>query len=81
MSDEIFFLLQLLIYLALRHGRPQEVSHHSMDEKSSKHTALTYVFTIGNPEPFQVFELLETLYGSFDQLAKRRRIFKVETIG
>lgn len=32
-------------------------------------------------EPQQVFVLLETLYGAFDEIAKRRRIFKVETIG
>ncbi|CAB9499730.1 Receptor-type guanylate cyclase gcy [Seminavis robusta] len=32
-----------------------------------------------NPE--QVFELLETLYSAFDALAKRRHIFKIETIG
>ena len=32
-------------------------------------------------EPFQVFELLETIYGAFDKLAKQRRIFKVETVG
>lgn len=32
-------------------------------------------------EPFQVFILLETLYAAFDAIAKRRRIFKVETIG
>ena len=32
-------------------------------------------------EPFQVFELLETIYGAFDELAKRRRVFKVETVG
>ncbi|CAB9514914.1 Receptor-type guanylate cyclase gcy [Seminavis robusta] len=32
-------------------------------------------------EPSQVFVLLETLYASFDSIAKRRRIFKVETIG
>jgi class 3 adenylate cyclase len=28
-----------------------------------------------------VFELLETLYGAFDAIAKKRRIFKVETVG
>ena len=28
-------------------------------------------------EPCQVFTLLETLYGAFDQLARRRRVFKV----
>jgi class 3 adenylate cyclase len=32
-------------------------------------------------EPSQVFKLLETLYRAFDKLAKRRRVFKVETIG
>lgn len=32
-------------------------------------------------EPSQVFSLLETLYHSFDEIAKRRRVFKVETIG
>ncbi|CAB9501709.1 Receptor-type guanylate cyclase gcy [Seminavis robusta] len=32
-------------------------------------------------EPSQVFILLETLYGSFDLIAQRRRVFKVETVG
>ncbi|GKY90443.1 hypothetical protein MPSEU_000018100 [Mayamaea pseudoterrestris] len=32
-------------------------------------------------EPTQVFQLLETLYHAFDKIAKRRRVFKVETIG
>eukprot|EP00934_Nitzschia_sp_Nitz4_P002667 Nitzschia sp. Nitz4//scaffold18_size181773//138347//144070//NITZ4_001935-RA/size181773-snap-gene-0.276-mRNA-1//-1//CDS//3329540071//2657//frame0 len=32
-------------------------------------------------EPSQVFELLEKLYSSFDQIAKRKGVFKVETIG
>ena len=32
-------------------------------------------------EPFQVFTLLETLYGAFDAIANRRGVFKVETIG
>ena len=32
-------------------------------------------------EPAQVFTLLEQIYGSFDALAKRRGVFKVETIG
>ncbi|CAB9525455.1 Receptor-type guanylate cyclase gcy (Partial), partial [Seminavis robusta] len=32
-------------------------------------------------EPSQVFTLLETIYYSFDSIAKRRRVFKVETIG
>jgi class 3 adenylate cyclase len=32
-------------------------------------------------EPAQVFQLLETIYSEFDSIAKRRRIFKVETVG
>jgi hypothetical protein len=28
-----------------------------------------------------VFTLLETIYNEFDQIARRRRVFKVETIG
>jgi len=32
-------------------------------------------------EPSQVFTLLEAIYGSFDRLAERRKVFKVETIG
>jgi hypothetical protein len=32
-------------------------------------------------EPSQVFTLLETVYRAFDMIAKRRRVFKVETIG
>lgn len=32
-------------------------------------------------EPAQVFTLLEQIYSSFDAIAKRKRIFKVETIG
>jgi len=32
-------------------------------------------------DPSQVFILLQSIYGAFDHLAKRRRVFKVETIG
>jgi hypothetical protein len=32
-------------------------------------------------EPSQVFTLLEQIYNSFDAIAKKKRIFKVETIG
>ena len=32
-------------------------------------------------EPSQVFTLLETLYRAFDNVAARRKVFKVETIG
>ena len=32
-------------------------------------------------DPAQVFTLLETLYSAFDQIAQKRSVFKVETIG
>lgn len=32
-------------------------------------------------EPSQVFTLLETIYHKFDQTAKQRQVFKVETVG
>ncbi|CAB9499174.1 Receptor-type guanylate cyclase gcy [Seminavis robusta] len=32
-------------------------------------------------EPVEVFKLLEAIYSAFDELAKRRGVFKVETIG
>ncbi|KAG7352211.1 adenylate/guanylate cyclase [Nitzschia inconspicua] len=32
-------------------------------------------------EPVQVFRLLECVYGAFDGIARRRKIFKVETVG
>ena len=32
-------------------------------------------------EPSQVFMLLERVYGEFDTIAKKRRVFKVETVG
>jgi len=32
-------------------------------------------------EPAQVFQLLETIYRAFDEIARRKGIFKVETVG
>ena len=32
-------------------------------------------------EPAQVFTLLETVYSAFDQIARKRGVFKVETVG
>jgi len=34
-----------------------------------------------NRTPEEVFHLLETVYGNFDRLARRKHVFKVETIG
>ena len=32
-------------------------------------------------DPLQVFTLLETIYNAFDDIANKRKVFKVETIG
>jgi class 3 adenylate cyclase len=32
-------------------------------------------------EPTQVFQLLEIIYGAFDEIARKKQIFKVETVG
>ena len=32
-------------------------------------------------EPSQVFTLLETVYATFDETARKRKVFKVETVG
>ena len=32
-------------------------------------------------EPSQVFTLLESVYNAFDKIAKKLKVFKVETIG
>ena len=32
-------------------------------------------------EPSQVFTLLESIYHEFDKIARRRNVFKVETVG
>lgn len=32
-------------------------------------------------EPSQVFSLLETVYAAFDEIARKRKVFKVETVG
>ena len=32
-------------------------------------------------DPSQVFTLLQTLYGAFDKIANKRKVFKVETVG
>jgi Adenylate and Guanylate cyclase catalytic domain len=64
------------------------------DEKTSKpiadlfpHTTIMFAdingFTAWSSvrEPSQVFTLLETVYHGFDQIARARRVFKVETVG
>jgi class 3 adenylate cyclase len=48
----------------------------------SKHyTSKGFTAWASEREPTQVFVLLESIYGAFDSVAHKRRIFKVETIG
>jgi class 3 adenylate cyclase len=52
-----------------------------------EHTTILFADLVGftawssEREPVQVFELLEVLYRAFDNIALRRKVFKVETIG
>lgn len=73
-----------------------DMSNSSDDNTSSTHKPLADLFlntTIlfadisgftawsSSREPSQVFQLLESTYQVFDRLAKKHRIFKVETVG
>jgi Adenylate and Guanylate cyclase catalytic domain len=42
---------------------------------------ICFFLRISSRTPCQVFTLLEVLYGAFDKIAHRRKVFKVETIG
>jgi class 3 adenylate cyclase len=43
--------------------------------------ALGFTAWSSTREPELVFVLLQTVFGAFDKIAKRRKVFKVETIG
>lgn len=73
----------MLICLALPLGRRQEVSPTILfpvhvESKSNVSYFSEFLFVA---DAHQVFELLETIYGALDKIAKKRRIFKVETVG
>jgi Adenylate and Guanylate cyclase catalytic domain len=44
-------------------------------------TYLLRLDAISVRDPNQVFTLLEQVYGAFDKIADRRKVFKVETVG
>jgi Adenylate and Guanylate cyclase catalytic domain len=52
----------------------------TLDIYSSRSDSLCEI-TGSARDPCQVFTLLETLYGAFDAVARKRGVFKVETIG
>jgi Adenylate and Guanylate cyclase catalytic domain len=47
--------------------------------RSSLCVDLAYLYVVRDPS--QVFKLLEAVYSAFDAIARRRGVFKVETIG
>lgn len=63
--------------------------HHDNDALASLYPDTTVFFAdlagftawSSSRSPSQVFTLLEILYGAFDAIAKKRKVFKVETIG
>jgi Adenylate and Guanylate cyclase catalytic domain len=42
---------------------------------------ILFAFSDDRRDPTQVFTLLEAVYNSFDAIARKRNVFKVETIG
>lgn len=77
-------------------GSPKKTKKHRSDEgiilarpiaEVFKETTIMFADMVGftswssTRDPVEVFELLETLYQAFDEIAIRRRVFKVETIG
>ena len=52
--------------------------------QSTTSTELTIIYLFlrnRTRDPDQVFQLLQTVFQGFDDIAQRRKVFKVETIG
>jgi len=58
-----------------------EIARKTQMLPSSVSPFLGFTAWSSTKEPEQVFHLLETIYAAFDGIAKRRRIYKVETVG
>ena len=67
-------------YVTLRMANVQ-VAKEQLHGRHETHNHFSVILRSSVREPTQVFQLLETLYSAFDQIARTRRIFKVETIG
>jgi class 3 adenylate cyclase len=65
----------------------QEGNRHAAIADLFPHCTVLFADIVGftawssTRDPGQVFDLLQTIYQAFDHVAKRRRVFKVETIG
>jgi class 3 adenylate cyclase len=73
--------LQILLVRTL----PEFAPEYSQNTLQSTHFFNFFIagFTAWSSvrEPTQVFSLLETVYHAFDEIARSRRVFKVETVG
>ena len=65
------------VFFLRKHFSFDFVSHFSSPAKSH----LPFTLITSEREPPQVFMLLEGLYNAFDKIARRLKVFKVETIG
>lgn len=59
----------------------QSLSHSPESLSSSFSDIAGFTAWSSTRDPTQVFILLQTVYQAFDRIAKRRKVFKVETIG
>lgn len=62
---------------------PCEIGERPNRENSIREVSFMKLNVFSRPqrEPAQVFVLLQTIYQAFDVLAKKHKVFKVETIG
>jgi class 3 adenylate cyclase len=85
-------LLEEITNLTIREQRQEEQPNHQQVEDipiADLFPSATVMFGdicgftawSSQREPAQVFTLLERIYNAFDKVAKRRNVFKVETIG
>lgn len=63
------------------------IDHNLISVSLSAHANAQFADIVGftawssSREPTQVFTLLQAVYQEFDKAARKRRVFKVETIG
>lgn len=80
-----FIYLNLVSLLSLSLDRYQRVHSMGLQQGTSESVRLRisieyYLFSFLVLR-YGSFILLESIFGSFDKLAKKRRVFKIETVG
>ena len=71
----------MLQHLTFSFNSPTVLTSHHYDLFHSAADIAGFTAWASTREPAQVFRLLETIYGAFDEIARRRSVFKVETVG